>query len=220
MSFVFWTLAVAHAAILVWGIRRLRDDWTSFAIGIAAVTAALAFDNFVLGLGGFMGESPALEFLNAGRFWTHAILTPTMMVAALGMLRLTGVGFAQTKWAFVVGGTVSGLLVLMGVWQDIINLDLEPVVEYGITRYVNTFELVPGPPIPAVLTILVVTAAGIVLWRRSKFAWLALGGIVMFGTAAAGGLLVGNTGEVAFTAALMSAMVFSTDRAGDAHSAL
>ena len=213
MTLFFWLLAAGHLAIFVWGVRRLRSTWTSYALSIAAVTAALAFDNFVLGLGGFLQEGPLLEFLNGGRFWTHALLTPTMMVAALGILRLTGVGFAQTRSAFVVGGTFSGLLILLGAWQDIVNLDLEPVVEYGITRYVNTYELIPGPPIPAILTIVVVIIAGAILWRRSSFPWLALGGIVMFGTAAAGGLLVGNTGEVVFTASLMTAMVFATAQA-------
>lgn len=214
MTIFFWLLAAGHLAVLVWGVRRLRDGWTSYALFIAAVTAALVFDNLILGLGGFMDEGPVLEFLNGGRFWTHALLTPTMMVAALGMLRLTGVGFAQKRSAFIVGGTLSGLLVLLGAWQDIVNLDLEPVAEYGITRYVNAYELIPGPPLPAILTIVVVIVAGVILWRRSSFPWLALGGIVMFGTAAAGGLLVGNTGEVVFTASLMAGMVFSTEQAG------
>ncbi len=213
MSAFFWLLAAGHIAVLTWGARRLRDSWTSYALFIVGVTAALAFDNFVLGLGGFLEEGPVLEFLNGGRFWTHALLTPTMMVAALGMLRMTGVAFARTRSAFVVGGLFSGSLVLLGTWVDIVNLELEPVAEYGITRYVNAFELMPGPPIPALLTIIVVIVAGVILWRRSAFAWLALGGLTMFGTAAAGGLLVGNTGEVVFAASLMAGMVFATGQA-------
>jgi uncharacterized membrane protein YhhN len=83
-----------------------------------------------------------------------------------------------------------------------------PETENGVLRYVNDFHLFKGPPIPAVVTVLVVLIFGAVLWRTIKWPWLCLGSLLMFLTAAATGFpLLQNVGEVAFAAGLVSTMI-------------
>ena len=47
-------------------------------------------------------------------------------------------------------------MILLGGYTDIVQLELAPRAENGVLRYINAFEFLPGPPIPALLTILVV----------------------------------------------------------------
>jgi hypothetical protein len=88
----------------------------------------------------------------------------------------------------------------------VVGLDLRPVGEQGIVRYVNGFEPLAGPPLASVITILFVLLAGVMVWRRNRWPWLAAGAAFMFVSAAVPGpiLLVQSIGEVAFAAGLVS----------------
>lgn len=179
-TFLFASAAVACAVLAVLLLRAKAPI-------PAIVGFALTYDNAVIAAGSAIGEGDLLLALNAGRFWVHALVTPLMIWAGLKLI-----GWAR-PWAWAV----IGVLIAIGVYTDVVALRLVPESEGGVLRYVN--DAAAGPPIPAIVTILILVGCGVVLFRRTRIGWLLVGAGVMFVAAAAGAdvLLLGNLGEVA-----------------------
>lgn len=191
LIWLFVAAAVTTAAIGVLALRR-------GAPLVALVCAALTYDNVVIAAGTSIGAGPLLEGLNAGRFWAHALITPLMILA---VLRLgVRVPAREVFWALTV------LLVAYGAYIEIVRLRLGPRQESGTLRYVNVAA--EGPPIAAIVTILVLIGLGIFIWRKSGRPWVAVGALTMFVAAAAGASVVWvqNLGEIALAACLVAGL--------------
>ncbi len=162
---------------------------------LAALTGlALAYDNAVIALGHTIGPGEALQTLNAGRFWAHALVTPMMIWAGLKLI-----GYPW-RWPFAAVTTV---LIGLGIYTDTVQLDLVAREESGVLRYANAAA--QGPPIPAVVTIVILAGIGVVLWRRAKVPWLLAGALAMFVAAALGTKLLWlqNLGELTLLASFL-----------------
>lgn len=208
---LFLIIALVQLGVALYGTAQLRRHFNWYALLVLIVVFGLAYDNFVLAAGGILPEGPLLKALNAVRFWVHALFTPMMMIAAFGALRLTGSKFGQSRTWHTLVCILATLLILLGGYTDILNLQLEPVTANGVTRYVNTYELMPGPPIPALLTILVVLFFGGVLWRNTRWPWLFVSALIMFITAPLiSSPVMQNIGEIVFAAGLVATMIFAT----------
>jgi hypothetical protein len=160
----------------------------------ALVCAALAYDNGCIAVGTAIGEGSLLETLNAGRFWAHALITPLMVVVGWRLARLRATAALVALVAALIG---------YGVYTEIVMLRLAPERELGTLRYVNAAA--EGPPIAAIVTILVLIVLGAIIWRRQGRPWLLVGAVVMFVAAAAGTQLVWlqNLGELALLTGLL-----------------
>lgn len=186
-TFLFTATGVACAVLAVLLLRAKAPI-------PAVVGFALTYDNAVIAAGSAIGEGDLLLALNAGRFWVHALVTPLMIWA----------GLAIVNWVRPIAFIVIGILIAVGVYIDIVTLELVPQTEHGVLRYVN--DAAAGPPIPAIVTILILIACGVVLFRRTRIVWLLLGAVVMFVAAGAGVLWLGNFGEaVLLTGFLLTA---------------
>ena len=180
---------------LVWQAAKMKG---SYALLLLLVLAGLFYDTLIIGIGSFIGAGDLLKTLNAGRFYVHALLTPTMMIFGFGVLRKAGVKWAQGKTAHIILCVITTLLIGLGAYSDILQLDLQTKTVADTLRYVNEGGM-KGPPIPAILTIIFLIVAGISLWRNTGWMWLASGGILMFIAAGAGMgdmFYIGNLGEV------------------------
>ena len=214
-SIYFLVAGLVQLGIAIYGVQKLRKFFNYYALLVLMVVFGLAYDNFALAAGGVIPAGDLLRALNVPRYWVHALFTPMMMIAAFGALRLSGSKFAQGKTWHIIICVLATALIALGSYTDIFNLTLEPVVSGGLTRYVNTFEFLKGPPIPAVVTVLVVLIFGILLWRNTRFPWLFVSALVMFGAAGAVGMLiVQNIGEIAFAGGLVSAQIFAAQKKG------
>ncbi|MDJ0960562.1 MAG: hypothetical protein QNJ88_07890 [Acidimicrobiia bacterium] len=201
-------IAIVQLSLGVYGTVRARRKPGLAIVLVVAVVFGLAYDNVVLALGAVVDAGPLLEALNAPRYWVHGLLTPTTMWAAFAALAMAGHPTGTSRaWRGVITSLTAAMAAL-GAWIDVVGLDLEPATEQGITRYVNSFEPVSGPPIASVVTIVVVLVIGIRLWRDHDWPWLAAGASIMFVTAAVPGpiLLLQSVGEVAFAAGLVTAL--------------
>ncbi len=214
MQSIYFLLAgLVQLGIAIYGVQKMRKFFNYYALLVLLVVFGLAYDNFVLAAGGFIPAGDLLKTLNAPRYWMHALFTPVMMIAAFGALRLTGSKFAQGKSWHIIICVLATALIALGSYSDILNLTLEPETSGGLTRYVNTFDFLKGPPIPAVATVLVVLIFGVVLWRNTRFPWMFAGALVMFGAAGATGMLiVQNIGEIAFAGGLVVAQIFAAQK--------
>jgi hypothetical protein len=182
--------------VLVWQVSKMKRD--NYVLLLLLVLAGLFYDTLVIGIGKFIGEGDLLKTLNAGRFYVHALLTPAMMIFGFGVLRKAGVKWAQGKTAHIVLCVITTLLIGLGAYSDILQLDLQTKTVADTLRYVNEGGI-KGPPLPAILTIIFLIVAGISLWRHTGWMWLAMGAILMFIAAGAGMgdmFYIGNLGEV------------------------
>lgn len=207
---IFIIVGFIQLGIAVMGTKYLRENFSLYFLLVVIVSYGLAYDNYVIASGAWLTEGAGLKALNAPRFWIHALFTPTMIIAAFGALRKSDVGWTQGRGAHIAVCSLATLMVLLGSYIDVLNLTLEPAIEDGSTRYVNGFEFIQGPPIPAVVTIIVVLVFGIFLWRKSKWPWLFVGALLMFVTAPMLSLpVVQNIGEIAFAAGMVSTMAYT-----------
>ncbi len=183
-------LALAATAV------RLRHAAPLGAPLVAVICAGLAYDCAAIAIGPAFGFGSALHAVNEPRYWIHALLTPLMILAAMDLAGRAGLTSLTRRPVRIGLAALTAVLVAMGVSADIVNLRLEPEAYADTLRYVNTAT--QGPPVPAIVTILVLIGIGAALWRRAGIAWLCLGSVVMFVAAAAGfaHFWIGNLGEL------------------------
>ncbi|GHJ47995.1 hypothetical protein Cs7R123_53370 [Catellatospora sp. TT07R-123] len=203
------SLLLAAVAVCMLGLGayavRLRAAGPAAAL-VALLCAGLAYDNTAVAIGRLLGFGQALEGVNAGRFWIHALLTPLLLVAAVLIGARLGVAVLARK-AVRIGAVVLALaLIALGAATDIVRLALAPATYADTLRYTNTATA--GPPVPAIATIVALIAVGVLLWRRAATAWLLLGAVAMFVAAAAGfrHFWLGNLGELALQATVVATL--------------
>ncbi|WP_042221992.1 hypothetical protein [Oceanobacillus manasiensis] len=171
-TFLYTFYTMAYVIILIWSLRstpsKFRWSLRSF---VHLVIIGLIFDNAVIASGKFIGEGEFLAFLNEMRYWIHAFITPTLVLYALGLLRLTSAKWRKSGLAlgsfilFTVG------LIVYEIQTGILNKTLEPVWEYGVLRY-NTVESSSGPPIMILLVMVLLLVTSIILWKLTKWPWM------------------------------------------------
>ncbi|MEN9562619.1 MAG: hypothetical protein RIR73_863 [Chloroflexota bacterium] len=207
-NIIFVVVGFIQLGIAIYGTMQMRKHFNWYALLVLIVVYGLAYDNFVIGLGATIGEGDLLKSLNVPRFWVHALFTPAMMVASFGALRMTGSNFAQSKAWHIIICTLATVLIALGSYIDILNLDLFFNPNGVVARYSNGFEFMKGPPIPAVLTIIVVVIFGVVIWRNIKWPWLFVGALLMFIAAPMASIpIMQNVGEIAFAAGLVTTQI-------------
>jgi hypothetical protein len=206
----FLIVGLIQLGIAIYGSFKIRGRFTVYAVLTLIVVYGLAYDNLSIAAGAILAEGDLLRALNIPRYLIHALTTPTMIISAFGALRLTGSKFAQSKLWHTVTCVVVTLLIALGSYENIFKLTLAPEMENGVTRYINTFDLFKGPPIPAVGTVILVLIFGILLWKNTKFPWLFIAAALEFAAAGAiGFLLLQNIGEIAFAAGLVATQIFA-----------
>ena len=203
LTAVYLVVSIIHLVFSVFAVRlylRNRSIYTALA---AAVIIGLFYDNFIIGIGSFVGEGQLLQSLNVGRFVIHALFTPTLIMFAVATAQRLGVRWAQSRTTFAIFGVLTLLMILLGVYEDIVTLSLTAVEEAGTLRY--SYAESVGPPIPAIVTIIVMIVAGAFVWRQHKWAVLCLGSSAMFILAGAGVSvpILGNIGEILFAGAVL-----------------
>lgn len=200
MLTVLYFILAGLFAFLAWQTFQTNQKArSSYTLLLLLVLVGLAYDVSVIALGRFVGEGNLLKALNAGRFIIHALVTPSMMIFGFGVLRKAGVPWAQSRTTHIVVCVFVTLLIALGAYSDIFALDLQLRTVLDTLRYVNEGGI-KGPPIPAVLAMIFLIVAGISLWRKTGWKWLAIGGMLMFIAAGAGMgemFYIGNLGEVA-----------------------
>jgi hypothetical protein len=199
MLTVLYIVFVAAFAYLTWqSVGVYQSKRSSYALLLLIVLAGLAYDVLVILLGRFIGAGDLLKTLNAGRYLVHGLATPAMIIFGFGILRNAGVQWAQSRTTHIVVCVVTTMLIALGVYEDVLALDLQTKTVMDTLRYTNEGGM-KGPPIPAMLTIVFLIVAGISLWRKTGWWWLAAGAIFMFIAAGAGMgdmFFIGNLGEV------------------------
>ncbi|MCM3359139.1 hypothetical protein [Psychrobacillus sp. MER TA 171] len=169
----------AYIALFIWGLIGINKKdipkWTSF---IYLIILALIYDNGIIGIGKWIGEGPLLETLNLMRFWTHAFLTPLLVLFAIGTLKESGIAWAEKKWVSLVAIIYTVILIGIEIWLETFQLTLKAEEEYGVLRYVSAEES-SGPPVMILLVTLILIVASAILWKKTKWVIFFIGAVVM-----------------------------------------
>lgn len=187
---LFYVQAALQLALLWWLLRIRRDTGAVAAAVLLVPVAGLIYDNMVVALGSTLGLGSTLQNLSWPRFWIHWLVGSWMIIVSGSILRLAGISWARQR--HVMGGfclLTAGLMAceLPQFW----HAQLFPVCEKGLIRYATAVStdkfclanqvVVKGEvPLPSVITALVVMACGAVLLWRRRFAWMLIGGLLMF----------------------------------------
>jgi hypothetical protein len=199
MLTILYVVFVAAFAYLTWQTVGLyQNKRSSYTLLLLIVLAGLTYDTLIILIGRFVGEGDLLKTLNAGRYLVHGLATPAMIIFGFGVLRNAGVKWAQSRTAHIIVCVFTTLLIALGVYSDVIALELKSRTVLDTLRYINDGG-VKGPPIPAILTIVFLIVAGIFLWRKTGWWWLSAVSLFMFIAAGMGmgdNFYIGNLGEV------------------------
>lgn len=192
-SELFLFQALLQAVLLGW----LWRIWKTTGLLIAALLLipqfGLVYDNLIVGLGRFIGFSPVLEALSWPRFWIHWLFGTWLIVASGVALRLAGFEFMRSARALVLFCALTFALMMYDVphfWTD----RLYPVCEFDLIRYSTAVSaetlcyegqqvVRSTPPIPSIITCLIVIGAGALLMIKRRFPWMFLGGVLMLASA-------------------------------------
>lgn len=199
--------ALAQLALAVWAVALFVRRRSLGSFTVALPIALLVWDNAVVALGATLGGGPLLVALSWPRFIGHALLTPIWILTAFEYARRVGAPRLQNRGSFVAQWALYLAMAALGLLKSVILLRFEPVVQGDLFYYTNGGGF-PGPPVPALVMVVVVIGAGIVLLRRAGWRWMLVGGVVMFVAAAVpislAGFLVSNGGEVALSLAMVA----------------
>lgn len=175
-TILYFLFTAAYIGLFIWGLSRQRS-W-NFMSFIYLVLLGLVYDNSMIALGKFIGEGPLLENLNLLRFWSHALLTPTLVLFSYGALRQAAVDWSEKRIVGIIAILYTIALIVVELSLETFNMELMVEKEYGILRYVSA-EPSSGPPVMILLVTVVLLAAGAILWKKAKWKWMLIGAAIM-----------------------------------------
>jgi hypothetical protein len=211
-TILFSVYALAHVALLIWGLRLWRREHAPGAPIIAMIAAGLIYDNLMIAVGATIGAGDLLIALSWPRFALHAICTPFTMIAVWQFANAADFSWAQDRRAWAVIWIFVISMVALGMSTGLIGLEIHPTCYQGILRYSSAVSethlcfagqmtvVGHGPPIPSIATGVFAMGVGIALWWGRGWPWLLAGALTMMAAAAVPtsqfGLGASNGGEV------------------------
>lgn len=224
-SMLHLIFAIIQLIFAAWAWQIYRQTQNLGLIFLFVIALGLSYDNLIVGTGRFIGIGSLLETLSIPRFLIHAILTPMLLITGLEFAKAAQISWASKQIAQYGIRIISFLLIIVGLGQGVIGMQLHPACHNDTVRYVeritksqicadgiyeaDALEQKASPPLASIATIAGIIIIGGFVWRKSTWYWMMVGGILMFIAAAIPpskvGLWIGNGGEII----LIASMVFT-----------
>ncbi|WP_163581036.1 hypothetical protein [Gracilibacillus saliphilus] len=177
--YLYILITLSYIVLLVVGLIKKRGkNIRSLTFFLYVVIAGLIVDNAIIAFGKFIGTGSFLEKLHLLRYWIHAIVTPTLILFCLGVLRKLGKKGFHSVRAIRITLTFTGVLILIEIMTVVANIELKPVSEYGILHYVAQTEI-EGSHLMIICVSVILLVTGFVLYRNTKWKWMLAGAIIM-----------------------------------------
>ncbi len=178
-TFLYLFYTAAYLLLLLWGLKGINaEDLKKSSSFVYLIILALIYDNLILGIGKWIGEGETLETLSYARYWTHALLTPLLTLYSVGVLREAGIEWTRRKWLSLMAIIYTIGLIILELTTEVFGLTLKAEEKFGVLSYVSTEEA-SGPPIMVLLITVVLLAAGIILWIKTKWPVFFIGALLM-----------------------------------------
>jgi hypothetical protein len=206
VSTIYLIYALILLALTIWSLVLLKHSYTLGLLLMILPTAALIYDNAVVGLGGAIGRGELLQALSTGRYLGHVFLPALWILSALALARRSGLAWTGRRELRFAAILLTALLTVVMIFTDLVGISLVPEVEGNALRYVNENRF-GGPPIAATTMTLIVMVLGVAVLAKTRWPWMLAGSAFMLlaGTAlyAAFGSVATNLGEILFALSLV-----------------
>jgi hypothetical protein len=215
LTAAYVVFALAQLGLAAWAVSLFLKRRSLGSFTVALPIALLVWDNAIVALGATIGDGPLLIALSWPRFIGHALLTPIWILTGFEYARRVGVDRLKGRGSRIAEWVIYVAMAALGFLKSVILLRFEPVTQGDIFYYTNGGGF-KGPPIPALVMVIILIAAGVLVWRRTRWPWMVAGGVAMFIAAAVPislvGFIVGNAGEVTLSLALVATERFLQSR--------
>lgn len=173
---LYFFFTAAYILLVIWGFRQ-QHSW-NFTAFLYLVLVGLIYDNGIIAIGKFIGEGALLETLNLLRFWSHAFLTPFLVLFCWGAMNQAGIEWAKKKIVFYGFLLYTAALIVIELALETWGLEIVPEQQYGVLRYASA-DTASGPPVMVLLVTLVLVFTGVALWKAIGWKWMLIGAVVM-----------------------------------------
>lgn len=223
-TLAYLAYAAGQAALAVWTWTMWRREREFWILALMLPMAAVVYDNTIVALGSFIGAGSALEVLTVPRFLGHALFTPIWIIGSVGLMLRTGV-FPRAATALRIASYVLyAIMAIIGVLNEVVFFEGKLVTQGDVLYYTNVGRIMSPPP-PSLTMVLVTLLAGLVVFWRMRWPWMAVGALLVGAAQAARGVeaafVVVNSAEVLMAASLALTLwkVQHTDGLTDARGA-
>ncbi|SHN23777.1 hypothetical protein [Gracilibacillus kekensis] len=177
MDTFFYTFFVfAYMILMIWTFKSSQKELT-YRSFLYLIIIGLLYDNLILAVGRFVGTGELLEILNLGRYWIHALVTPTLVLFSYGILKLAEVSWMKhniVKWLSVIVAIMLSVIEILMVLQ----LELKPIWDNGVLQYISTSST-NHPPYMIIGVTCVLLIGGFIVYRKTKWKWMLIGTVIM-----------------------------------------
>ncbi|MFD2700301.1 hypothetical protein ACFSVM_07450 [Paenibacillus shunpengii] len=181
----FWIysiISMIYIILVLWMAIDLSRTkrWLQYPLLLLLVTLSLAYDNGIIAAGEAISEGNLLMTLSSLRFWLHAFVTPTLVLAGYYILQRSGVRWGRKMATQIAAWLITaGLIIYQIVSSTLAEVQhLTLTVEYGVMRY--SAEGQAGPPIMVIIVGIILLVIGILVLVKQKWAWLLVGTALLF----------------------------------------
>jgi hypothetical protein len=170
--FLYPILTVSYIALFIWSFRFIRESpyWGTY--WLMFITLALIYDHAILSLGNWIGKGEMLEGLSLVRSLFQVLLTPTFVFVALDIMRRLRMEWTESLSVQVFYHLYTFVVTVMGIFMEILWVDMEPVSVHGLMRYV---PVQAHFPYASALVLLPLLISGIFVWRKLRWPILLMG---------------------------------------------
>ncbi|WP_208591486.1 hypothetical protein [Gracilibacillus suaedae] len=203
--YLYILITLSYMVLLVTAfIKKRGKNIRSLTLFLYIVIAGLIVDNLIIAFGKFIGTGPFLENLHLFRYWIHAIVTPTLILFCLGVLRKLGKKGFHSVRAIRITLTFTCILILIEIMTVVTEIELKPVSEYGILHYIPATET-EGSHLMIICVSVILLVTWFILYHFTKWKWMLAGAIIM----GIGSALPVKVESTAFTNALELLLMIS-----------
>lgn len=176
--FIYALYSLSYLFLFLLGMKlSMRNGLFTLPNVLLLVTFGLVYDNSVLALGSMIGEGHFLKSLNFMRYWFHALFTPTLILFSWAAVRETCLNWLSGRTAFITASFLTAAMIITELVQNTLGIAIEPAQKYGVLSYKPGVS--QGPPIMINGVSIVMLLSGLILWKKLKWKWMAIGVIVM-----------------------------------------
>ncbi|WP_423409519.1 hypothetical protein AABM38_05680 [Heyndrickxia sp. MSNUG] len=170
--------SLSYLFLFLLGIKlAVRYGLLSLKNVLLLVTFGLIYDNSVLAFGESIGKGPFLKNLNLLRYWLHALITPALILFSWSAASETDIKWLSGRAAFVIATFLTAFMIIAELIQNTIGIVIDPAHQYGVLSYEPSAA--QGPPIMIIVVTIALLLAGLILWKKLKWKFMAIGVIIM-----------------------------------------
>lgn len=177
--YIYALYSLIYLILFLWGLKAsIKFGILRWMNVLLLVTFGLVYDNLILAFGSLIGEGSFLKTMNLLRFWFHALFTPLLIIFSWAAAsEAIAIAWLKGRGGLLFAGFLTLSMVISELVQNTVGLELEPDRSYGVLSYDSSGS--HGPPIMIIGVTAALLIAGIILWKKRKWKWMAIGVILM-----------------------------------------